>query len=1266
MKRAAVGLAIALAVALRATGFHVVPTNAGNWRGVSDPPGLLWILASLAIGTGLAWLLRDRPAESLLALLVAAAPIVPLVTGRFLALLAFQGAVVIVIAAAALAVAVARSFRPQAVRARWLFLAAFSFYALLGTRIPGPAGPQGDEPHYLSMAQSLLADGDLDLQNQFATRAYRSFFAGRLEPHTSPASPAGTLYPVHAPGFALLILPAFALGGYPGARLFVSALAALTGVLVHRLVGKATKSDALSLGAWAAVTLTPPLPFYALALYPETPAALATAVFLLAARHDARPRDLVLAALTAVALPWLHPKFLPLAGVGLALTLARPVSWRVRAVAVGLFAVSLGLLVALFHALYGRASFAAAYGPGFASDVALAHVPWGAAALFFDRQFGLLATGPLWALALPGFVALWRWRTGDALRAALLGGASFAVGASFTMWWGGACPPARFVVPGLPALALALAPALQARRGVAAALFGTGLAIVALAADAPRALHNRADGDSGLFRFLTPALDLDGSLPSFTTGAATALLLAGTLAAALALAWLSGRRGLLAGAAAYLIVAMGLRDTPLLDPRQATLQVLGAWDDGNLKGVSGPLELAALSVPLDLRGGPWTVGAREIRNSGRLDLPPGLYHVAIGGRTLATPPGAAKTTRLDLTAGDVLLERIYLEEGRPNPSFPLLLPAGARRLALTAVSVQGSGLVEDARLTPVALVPRSQRDAFTWPKQVDDDRYRVACGGLLVTVLDRSTREANGFRVQETAGAFLIEGPPGTLVAVSITRPKPGPADAIVWAGRRVPLRGAAEIAVALPLEGGVVLGSTAVIRVEVEASGASIAFSGSSGGASAARPAPSNPRELAALPYAAYVPAAPGIPQTLAPGASAQSAPGYNLYVPKPHSEALLVDAQGVVVHRWASDVGQPSLDLAPRLADYLLGWQTATLAPDGGLFAIVGRRALLRLDASSRVVWQADIPAHHDVAVRSDGGVVVLTEELRMVENLGRPRLILDDGVSFVSATGKLERRVSLYDVFLRTPALAHELESRIAARFRPLDELGVAALMGGSGTVATLGSLLATGRFDGDRREAVTLLRGLKGAPSDVFHANTVVPLQRHPRGLWSDGEVLVCLRLWDMVAAIDPARGVVTWRWGTGEIEEPHHPSVLPSGNLVLLDNGTRTGRSRCLELDAVARKVIWSYQATPPESFFTASEGGCQPLPGGHVLVTDSSKGRAFEVTRDRQVVWEYLNPFLAASGTRRSGIYRMARVPGSAVASLLGLPAPASRRATSP
>ena len=89
------------------------------------------------------------------------------------------------------------------------------------------------------------------------------------------------------------------------------------------------------------------------------------------------------------------------------------------------------------------------------------------------------------------------------------------------MWWGGACPPARFVIPALPALAVALAPAFAARTTVAASLVGVGLGVVAIAAEAPRALHNRPDGDSGLLAVVAPALGLDGALPSFVAGEAS-------------------------------------------------------------------------------------------------------------------------------------------------------------------------------------------------------------------------------------------------------------------------------------------------------------------------------------------------------------------------------------------------------------------------------------------------------------------------------------------------------------------------------------------------------------------------------------------------------------------------------------------------------------------------------------------------------------------------------------------------------------------------
>jgi hypothetical protein len=835
---AGVALALALPVALWEARVHAAPTDAGLWRGMSDPPGAGRLLLAAAIGIAGAALLRRRPAavrRPLLILLLAAAPLVPLFTGRGLVLLALQGPALVLVASAALAVALVRAAAeagapPARVPGGLLFAAVFLFYALLGTRLPGPAGPQGDEPHYLVMAQSLLSDGDLDLRDEFKHREYSGFFAGTLQPHTSPRSPAGRTYSIHAPGLAALLLPAYALGGHLGARLFMSALAALTALLVHRLVRDVSIHPGAATAAWAILAFTPPLALYAVALYPEVPAALATAAFLILARRDPGWGGAILAAVVASALPWLHPRLLPLAGLGLALTLARRCPWAARVSAAAVFAASLSLLLLFFRSLYGRASLAAAYGPGFSTDVTPARAPWGAAALLLDRQFGLLAVAPVFVLALAGGAALLRWRPGDATRAALLGGATFLTGASFSMWWGGACPPARFVVPALPALALALAPALHARRDAAAALGGIGLALVAVAADAPRALHNRADGESALLRVLAPALDLDGLLPSFVLGGPQAPLLALSLAAAATLALWRGWRGLMVGALGYAALAAGLRTEPLIDRRLATLDLLEAWEPRRLAGPMGPPALEDLRVPLDLRSAPWQVRERDVLTSRRIDVPPGSYRLEVVGRALAAERGA-RVARLDLVAGELALGSAYLQEGEAAPLLPLLLPAGARRLALVASGVQGTALVEEARLVPQQLVPRGRREDFAWLRVPEPDRYRVGAGDVRTTCLDRSEPEGEGFRLQGQGGSFLVESGRGAEVIARVTRPRPSASDALSWGARRVPLGTARELEVRLPPGEGIALGDTAVVPVRLSAYGAWITFSGAVGG---------------------------------------------------------------------------------------------------------------------------------------------------------------------------------------------------------------------------------------------------------------------------------------------------------------------------------------------------------------------------------------------------------------------------------------------------
>ncbi len=825
-RAAAVAAAAASWLALLATGFHVVPTASGAWRGVSDPPNAARSLAALAAGALAAWAVARRgpgATKPLVFLGLAGLPLLPVLTGSLPLLLLFQGPVLLVLAGAALAVAAQRALKdrlPSAAAAATsepaLFGLALAFSLGLGLYLPGAAGPQGDEPHYLVMTQSLLRDGDLDLANQFRERQYAEFFAGALEPHGSPASPPGRLHSIHAPGLSALLLPAFAAFGYPGARGFMSVLAALAAALTHRLVRESLGSRGLALAAWAALALTPPLPLYALAIYPEAPAALATVLFLLAARRTPSPRWIAATTLAAAALIWIHPKFLPLAALGLLLTLLRPCGWRARAGAGAAFLASLGLLLLFFGRLYGSASLSAAYGPGFAGDVTLRHAPKGALGLLVDRQFGLLSVAPLWAIAIPGAASLFARRAGDALRALLLAAASLLVGASVSMWWGGACPPARFVVPALPALALCLAAAIERRRELSAALFGVGLAVLALAAAAPRALHNRPDGESALLRHLAPALDLDSSLPSYVVEGGSSALLTATAAGATALAWLLGGRGLLAGAIGYAALAGALRERPLVDPRAAALELLSRWDGTNLRG--GPLELGSLAVPIELPQAPWSFEPDEIRNARPLDLPPGVYEVRIEGRVVAALK-TARVVRLDIVAGELLLERRYLREDLAFAPIELVLPAGARRLVLTGDGIQGKGRVERAEIVPQAVVRRRDRDAFGWPRSPREDLYRLDSNGVRVTALDLVTEAAYDFLVEADA-RFVVEAAPGSTVQVRISRATPDERDALHWGARRVPLARATPLMLELPADDGLSLAGRRFVAARLEGRG--------------------------------------------------------------------------------------------------------------------------------------------------------------------------------------------------------------------------------------------------------------------------------------------------------------------------------------------------------------------------------------------------------------------------------------------------------------
>lgn len=66
----------------------------------------------------------------------------------------------------------------------------------------------------------------------------------------------------------------------------------------------------------------------------------------------------------------------------------------------------------------------------------------------------------------------------------------------------------------------------------------------------------------------------------------------------------------------------------------------------------------------------------------------------------------------------------------------------------------------------------------------------------------------------------------------------------------------------------------------------------------------------------------------------------------------------------------------------------------------------------------------------------------------------------------------------------------------------------------------------------------------------------------------------------------------------------------------------------------------------------AGMGGAQRLENGNTLITESDNGRAFEVTRAGEIVWDYYNTDVSKDGTSRNKIWRIHRVSAKELGAL--------------
>ncbi len=101
-----------------------------------------------------------------------------------------------------------------------------------------------------------------------------------------------------------------------------------------------------------------------------------------------------------------------------------------------------------------------------------------------------------------------------------------------------------------------------------------------------------------------------------------------------------------------------------------------------------------------------------------------------------------------------------------------------------------------------------------------------------------------------------------------------------------------------------------------------------------------------------------------------------------------------------------------------------------------------------------------------------------------------------------------------------------------------------------------------------------------------------------------------------------------------------------GNILVFNNGANRPGSKYSSIDEIEPPVdsngnyslepgqsyepeeqTWIYSAENPTDFYSNYVGGAQRLSNGNTLICEGSKGKFFEVTYNKEKIWEYINPY---------------------------------------
>lgn len=383
----------------------------------------------------------------------------------------------------------------------------------------------------------------------------------------------------------------------------------------------------------------------------------------------------------------------------------------------------------------------------------------------------------------------------------------------------------------------------------------------------------------------------------------------------------------------------------------------------------------------------------------------------------------------------------------------------------------------------------------------------------------------------------------------------------------------------------------------------------------------------------------------------------GYTL-IPVKKLGAVLIDMNGNVVRVWKDLHGFPN-KLLP--GGYVMG----SRGRRNGKFGYQDQVDLIQVDWEGNIVWKFDqkeyiedpgeeprwmARQHHDYQ-REGNPVGYYVPGMECKTDSGNTLILCHENCY----NKKISDKLLLDDVFIEV-----DWEGNIVWEWRAnehFNEFGFSAAA--KNALYKNPNMHEAGGGMGDwmHINSMSVLGPNKwyDAGDERFHPDNII---------WDARESNIC-------AIISKETGKVVWRLGPdfandkaeskiGQIIGQHHVHMIPKGlpgegNILIFDNGGWSGygtptntskdgtkvniadRSRVIELDPITKKVVWQLTASdlfnygqPGISdyrFYSPLTSAAQRLPNGNTFITEGVGGRFFEVTPDKEVVWEFISPF---------------------------------------